>query len=79
MKGHILIIDDERSMVELLETDLRLRGYKVSGFTSSTAALDALSTTDAQVILTDMQMPGVNGLPRCVNALSRIVPTCPSL
>ncbi len=65
MKGHILIIDDERSMVELLETDLRLRGYKVSGFTSSTAALDALSTTDAQVILTDMQMPGVNGLQVC--------------
>jgi len=65
VKGHILVIDDERSMVDLLETDLALRGYKVSGYTSSTAALDALSATDAQVVLTDMHMPGVNGLQVC--------------
>lgn len=65
MKGHILVIDDERNMVDLLETDLTLRGYKVSGFTSSTAALEAVSATDAQVILTDLQMPGVNGLQVC--------------
>ena len=65
MTGHIFVIDDERSMVDLLETDLALRGYKVSGYTSSTAALDALSATDAQVVLTDMHMPGVNGLQVC--------------
>ena len=65
MKGHILVIDDERSMVELLETDLALRGYKVSGFTSSVAALEALAATDAQVVLTDFHMPGVNGLQVC--------------
>ncbi len=65
MKGHILVIDDERSMLELLETDLALRGYKVSGFTSSVAALEALAATDAQVVLTDFHMPGVNGLQVC--------------
>jgi DNA-binding NtrC family response regulator len=65
MKGHILVIDDEPSMVDLLKTDLTLRGYKVSGFTSSTAALDVVSATDAQVVLTDMHMPGVNGLQVC--------------
>ena len=65
MKGHILVIDDERSMVELLETDLALRGYKVSGFTSSAAALETLAATDAQVALTDFHMPGVNGLQVC--------------
>ena len=65
MKGHILVIDDERSMVELLEADLALRGYKVSGFTSSAAALETLAATDAQVVLTDFHMPGVNGLQVC--------------
>ena len=65
MKRHILVIDDEPSMVDLLKIDLTLRGYKVSGFTSSTAALDAVSATDAQVVLTDMHMPGVNGLHVC--------------
>ncbi len=65
MKGHILVIDDERSMVELLETDLVLRGYKVSGFTSSAAALETLAATEAQVVLTDFHMPSVNGLQVC--------------
>ena len=65
MNGHILVIDDERSMVDLLETDLALRGYKVSGFVSPTVALEALLTTDAQVVLTDLHMPGVNGLQLC--------------
>ena len=65
MKGHILVIDDEHSMVELLETDLALRGYRVSGFTSSTAALETLAATDARVVLTDFHMPGVNGLQVC--------------
>ncbi|MEZ6033247.1 MAG: sigma-54 dependent transcriptional regulator [Planctomycetaceae bacterium] len=65
MKGHILLIDDERSMVDLLETDLALRGYHVTGFNSSAAALDALPTTDAQVVLTDFHMPGINGLQLC--------------
>lgn len=65
MKGHILVIDDERSMVELLETDLALRGYKVSGFTSADAALETIAATDAQVVLTDFHMPGVNGLQVC--------------
>lgn len=65
MKGHILLIDDERSMVDLLETDLALRGYRVTGFNSSAAALDALPATDAQVVLTDFHMPGINGLQLC--------------
>ena len=65
MNGHILVIDDERSMVDLLETDLALRGYKVSGFVSPTVALEALLTTDAQVVLTDLHMPAVNGLQLC--------------
>jgi len=65
VKGDILVIDDERSMVELLETDLALRGYKVRGFTSSAAALETLAATEAQVVLTDFHMPGVNGLQVC--------------
>lgn len=63
--GHILVIDDERSMVDLLEADLGLRGYKVSGFTSADEAVAALPSTDAQVVLTDLNMPGMTGLQLC--------------
>lgn len=65
MNGHILVIDDESSMVDLLKTDLSLRGYRISGFSSSSAAIDAVSTTDADVILTDLNMPGLSGLQLC--------------
>ena len=65
MNGHIFVVDDEASMVELLETDLRLRDYQVSGFTSADAAMNALALTDAQVVLTDLNMPGMTGLQLC--------------
>ena len=65
MKGHILVIDDERSMVELLQTDLTMRGYQVSAFTSASEALGEVEATTAQVVLTDLNMPHVNGLQLC--------------
>ncbi len=65
MKGHILVIDDERSMVDLLRTDLTLRGYQITGFTSASEALDEMKATTAQVALTDLNMPHVNGLQLC--------------
>lgn len=65
MKGHILVIDDERSMVDLLRTDLTLRGYQITVFTSASEALDEMKATNAQVVLTDLNMPHVNGLQLC--------------
>lgn len=65
MSGSVLVIDDERSMVELLQADLALRGFKVIGFTSAAEALAALPASDVQVVLTDLNMPGFNGLQLC--------------
>ena len=42
MKPRILIVDDERSMCELLETDLRLRDFATCCLTSASEAFDAL-------------------------------------
>ena len=41
MRGKILIVDDERSMCELIHTDLRLRGFASAWHTSADAALRA--------------------------------------
>ena len=65
MNDHIFVVDDEPNMVDLLKTDLGLRGYKVTGFTSASAALDAIPSSDAQVLLTDLNMPGVTGMQLC--------------
>ena len=49
--SEILVIDDEPSMVDLLKTDLSLRGYRVSGFTSAGAAIEALPSTDRKSVV----------------------------
>ncbi len=70
MSNKVLVIDDELSMCELLQVDLQLRGFDVEAFTSAAVALKAIPTTDAVVVLTDLNMPQVDGLQVCerVNA-----------
>lgn len=65
MAGRILVVDDDRGMRELLETDLRLRGFQPESFSTARAALDALRKSDYDVVLTDVRMPGTTGLQLC--------------
>ncbi|MGA2259521.1 MAG: response regulator, partial [Thermoguttaceae bacterium] len=65
MKPRILIVDDEQSMCDLLETDLRLRDFTPRCFTSAIEAFDASCREDFEVVLTDLKMPGMDGLEFC--------------
>ena len=65
MTGRILIVDDERNMCELLEMDLRLRGFSTASFTSASDAWRALSDEAFDVVVTDVQMPGTTGIQLC--------------
>ncbi len=65
MKPRIMIVDDERGMRELLETDLRLRDFAPRGFASAAEAYDVFSREDFDVVLTDLRMPGMDGLEFC--------------
>ena len=75
MKPRILIVDDERSMCELLETDLRLRDFAPRCFTSAAEAFEASCREDFEVVLTDLKMPGMDGLEFC----SRLVANRPDM
>lgn len=61
----ILVIDDEQSMCELIETDLRLRGLQVDWFTNAAKAISAIDLNNYDVVLTDIRMPGTTGLQLC--------------
>lgn len=61
----ILVIDDEQSMCELIEIDLRLRGLQVDWFTNATQAISAIDHNNYDVVLTDIRMPGTTGLQLC--------------
>ncbi len=65
MQGRVLIVDDDRSMCEMLEADLRLRGFECTWTTSPQAALQILKSAAFHVVLTDLRMPGMSGTELC--------------
>ena len=73
MKGspRILVVDDERSMQEFLEIMLRKEGYSVATASDVDTALVALEADDYDLLITDIQMPGRDGLEllRCARKL----------
>ncbi|MCH2397986.1 MAG: response regulator, partial [Pirellulales bacterium] len=65
MHGRILIVDDEKSMCQLLETDLGLRHFEPTWTTSADEALQLGKEQDYDVLLTDLRMPGMSGTELC--------------
>ncbi|MDY7233191.1 sigma-54-dependent transcriptional regulator [Hyalangium rubrum] len=65
MPGRILMVEDEREMRAMLEKGLTRRGFEPHGYATSDEALERLGTEDFDVVLTDLQMPGMNGLALC--------------
>jgi len=61
-RGRIVVIDDEMSAAAALQELLRDDGYEVARASDGGAALQLLETFDADVVLTDLRMPGVDGL-----------------
>lgn len=58
---HLLIVDDDASIVEILEFNLRHEGYAVSTAHSAEEALARLAETPADLILLDVMMGGMSG------------------
>jgi DNA-binding NtrC family response regulator len=65
MPGRILMVDDDQNMCEACESELRPRGFQVAWHVSPEAALDALRNGEFDAVLTDLNMPGMNGIELC--------------
>ena len=65
MRGKILIVDDDQMMCEMLEDDLKRHGFHPTSYLSAEKALDALKTESFDVLLTDMNLPDMNGIELC--------------
>src|SRR6187397_2930161 len=61
-QGRIVVIDDEVNAATALETLLREDGYEVSRAHDARSGLALLEQTDADVVLTDLRMPGMDGI-----------------
>lgn len=64
MKLNAIIIDDDRPAIEELEDALASAGLvgRVEGYTRSAAGIQAIKETRPDIVLLDIQMPGLSGL-----------------
>jgi len=61
-KGRVIVIDDEVNAATALEKLLREDGYEVSAANDARTGLSLLEKTDPDIVLTDLRMPGMDGL-----------------
>lgn len=62
MKETILLIEDEKLMRVTLEDALKSAGYEVVSFETGTEALRSLKSSPADVVVTDVRLPDIDGI-----------------
>jgi len=60
--GRVLVVDDHRQARESVADALRMAGHRVQGVSSAVEALRLIGEESFDVIITDLQMPGMDGL-----------------
>ncbi|UCG63112.1 MAG: GAF domain-containing protein [Candidatus Zixiibacteriota bacterium] len=58
----IIIVDDEKRMCESLSALLNDEGYDVQGYQDPAEAAQVIRTSRVDLVITDIKMPGVDGL-----------------
>ncbi|ONI85803.1 DNA-binding response regulator [Actinosynnema sp. ALI-1.44] len=62
---HLLVVDDEPGITELLSTTLDLAGYRVSAVCSGQAALAAVEAERPDMVILDVMLPDMDGFTVC--------------
>src|SRR5690349_6211681 len=64
-RGRVLIVDDDRKILDLLVDLLELEGYEITAATDGAEALELAHSCDPDVVVSDVVMPVVGGLELC--------------
>ena len=62
MSAHVLLVDDDPDLLRLLSMRLTAAGYRVTAVESAEAALSHLAMERPQLVLSDVKLPGKDGL-----------------
>jgi two-component system response regulator (stage 0 sporulation protein F) len=62
MNKKVLLVEDEKALCLLYEEELSREGYAVTAVTDAESALAALKAEAFDLIVTDIRMPGKNGI-----------------
>jgi putative two-component system response regulator len=61
-KAHILVVDDDPSILDLFKRAMKMAGHNCSIAPSGAEALDIMALTLVDVVITDINMPGMDGI-----------------
>ena len=64
-KAHVLIIEDDASVCELLFSSLTKSGYRVSATHNGETALTVIEDDPPDLVVLDLNLPGMSGLDVC--------------
>jgi len=59
--AHILVVDDDRNLRKIIQTNLELAGFEVVAVPSGADALRALESTQPDLVVLDVMMPAMDG------------------
>ena len=65
MKPHILVVEDEPPLVEVLRYNLENEGYRVSVATDGTDALTQIQASPPDLVILDWMLPQLSGIEVC--------------
>lgn len=71
----ILLVDDDDSLRRVLSFKLTQRGYILETAADGNQAIERLRSSDFDLLITDIRMPGING----IELLNRLQTICPEI
>ena len=75
-KEKIMVVEDERDILELITYHLRREGYQVHGCATGEEALKVLPEFKPDLVVLDLMLPGLDGLDVCGEIKKKRVQTC---
>src|SRR5258705_2539003 len=76
--GDILLVDDDPDLLKLISLRLTSAGYRIRTAESGETALAAIAVQRPLAVVTDLRMPGIDGL-QLFDAIHRQHPALPVL
>jgi DNA-binding response OmpR family regulator len=66
MTAHILLVEDDAKLAQLVEAELRLEDYQVTVATNGIEGLSVAREVQPDLLILDWMMPGLSGLDVCM-------------
>lgn len=64
-KEHIVVVDDEEDLLELINYNLSKEGYRVTCLPTGEGAMRTIKSQTPDLVVLDLLLPGVDGLELC--------------